>query len=229
MSTVGASSSAEGPRPREVALTRLAISAAHNIPGVEFASITVYERDGSLRTVAASDALARKADELQYELREGPCYAAVTEDRVVVANDVTAGMFPRYGPKAAALGVRAQAAMQLVSNGQRAGLNLYARRAQTFDHATIQVAELFANQAAALLEYVEQVEQLSEAVHTRTDIGTTVGIIMERYQVDRDRAFAFLVRNSQDRNIKVRHLAQRVIDGTFESTTSEDRRSQQWP
>jgi ANTAR domain len=52
---------------------------------------------------------------------------------------------------------------------------------------------------------------------------------MERYDIDRDRAFAFLTRNSQHRNIKVRVLAQQITDGTFESTPTEDRGSQDWP
>ena len=49
---------------------------------------------------------------------------------------------------------------------ERAGLNMYAARLGAFDRATVQLAELFATQAAALLEYAEQVEQLSESLHT---------------------------------------------------------------
>jgi AmiR/NasT family two-component response regulator len=52
---------------------------------------------------------------------------------------------------------------------------------------------------------------------------------MERYGIDRDRAFAFLVRNSNDRNIKIRVLAQQIIAGAFRSTAHEDGRSQEWP
>ena len=55
------------------------------------------------------------------------------------------------------------------------------------------------------------------------------GILMERYRIDRHRAFAFLTRNSQTRNIKVRVLAKQIIDGTFVSTPGEDSRSQRWP
>lgn len=44
---------------------------------------------------------------------------------------------------------------------------------------------------------------------------------MERYAIDRNRAFAFLVRHSNDRNIKLRMLALQVIDGTFENTAHE--------
>jgi GAF domain-containing protein len=137
--------------------------------------------------------------------------------------------FPRYAPKAVDLGIGAQAGIQLFHDGEVAGLNMYARASRAFDRSTVQFAELFATQAGALLGYAQQVEQLSEALHTRTDIGTAVGILMERYSIDRHQAFAFLARNSQDRNIKVRVLAQGVIDGTFESTPNEDRESQAWP
>jgi hypothetical protein len=86
----------------------------------------------------------------------------------------------------------------------------------------VQFAELFSAHAAALLHYARQVEQLGEAIHTRTDIGTAVGILMVRFGIDKDRAFGFLVRNSSHRNIKTRELAKTVIDGTFERTSSED-------
>lgn len=201
-----------------------------NIPGVDFASVTFHQSEGLLRTVAATDPLAEQTDSLQYELREGPCYAAVTRERLVLVNDVAASSdFPRYGPRAAELGVRSQAAIQLIHNGDRAGLNLYARLADAFDNSTMQIAEIFATQAAAVLKYAVQVEQLGEALHTRTDIATAVGILMERYGIDRDRAFAFLVRNSTQRNLKVRALALGVIDGTFTGNPREDQQAQDAP
>jgi hypothetical protein len=49
-----------------------------------------------------------------------------------------------------------------------------------------------------------------------------VGILMERYSIGPRQASAFLVRNSQTRNIKVRVLARQVVDGTFQSTLDED-------
>jgi hypothetical protein len=47
--------------------------------------------------------------------------------------------------------------------------------------------------------------------------------VMERYGIDRHQAFAFLVRNSQRGNIKVRVLAQRVInDAPRRASHSQD-------
>jgi hypothetical protein len=217
------------PSAPQEAFTSLVASAAENIPGVDFVSITFQEAD-QLYTVASTDPLAEQADAVQYELREGPCYAAINGERFVLVNDLAAAVeFPRYAPRVVALGVGAQAAVQLVDGRRRAGLNLYARTAGNFDRSTVQVAELFATQAGALLGYAGQVEQLSVALHTRSDIGIAVGILMERYRIDRHGAFAFLTRNSQHRNIKVRILAQQVIDGTFESTLREDHGSDEWP
>ena len=225
-----ADTSSSLPASRDAALRSISDSAVANIPGVDFASITVQEADEVLRTLATTDPLAEKLDSIQYELREGPCYDAVTAERFVLVNDVSATtVFPRYGPRAAEHGIGAQAAIQLVHKRERAGLNLYARRPGAFDRSTVHLAELFATQAAALLEYAVQVEHLDEALHTRSDIGTAVGIVMERYRIDRNLAFAYLVRNSNNRNLKLRVLAQQVIDGTFESTPAEDSRSQRWP
>lgn len=206
---------------RDAALEGLAVAAASNIPGADLASITLRSPDGPLRTLAATDPLAGQADQLQYELREGPCYDAVTSDRFVLVTDLVTSKYPHYGPRAVDLGLGAQAAIQLLDGRDHAGLNLYARARGAFDRTTVEFAELFATQAAALLGYVEQVEQLSEALHSRTDIGIAVGVLMERYQIDRHRAFGALSRISQNRNIKVRALALDVINGTFQPVAAD--------
>jgi hypothetical protein len=215
------------PHPQEAALEALAASAAANIPGVDFASVTVRRADRSLYTVAATEPLASEVDLLQYELREGPCYAAVTEQRFILLNDVCqGGEYPRYGPQAAERGVRSQAAIQLSHDGERAGLNLYARKPAAFDPGTVQLAELFASHAAVLLGYARQVESLGEAVDARQDVGTAVGIVMERHGLDRERAFAFIAKLSNDRNVKVRVLAQQIVDGTLPTSMAEEHASQ---
>lgn len=53
---------------------------------------------------------------------------------------------------------------------------------------------------------------MTEALATRNVIGQAVGIVMERYKVDSDRAFAFLVRLSQTRNTKLRTVATALVD-----------------
>jgi GAF domain-containing protein len=120
---------------------------------VDFASISVRRKDQTLDTVAVTDELASDLDKIQYELGEGPCYDAVTDERFVVVNDLAADdcPYPRFGPRAVEFGVRAQTAIQLENHGEQAGLNLYARAPHAFHHATMHMAERFSNQAAVLL------------------------------------------------------------------------------
>ena len=154
---------------REAAFSSLAAAAAESIPGVDFASITVREDDHTLYTAAATDPLAVRADDLQYELREGPCYAAVTDERFVLVSDLaTAAVFPGYAPKAVDLGVGAQAAIEVVAGRQRVGLNLYARTAGALDSSTVQVVD-FAKRAGVVLHFAEQAAQLGETRYARTE------------------------------------------------------------
>jgi AmiR/NasT family two-component response regulator len=64
------------------------------------------------------------------------------------------------------------------------------------------------------IDYAREIHNLQEAVRTRTTIGTAIGIVMERYRLSDDRAFAFLTRLSQDGNVKLRLVAERLIATT---------------
>jgi AmiR/NasT family two-component response regulator len=59
--------------------------------------------------------------------------------------------------------------------------------------------------------YAREIHNLNEAVRTRGIIGEAVGILMERYKLTDQRAFAFLTRLSQDGNIKLRLVAEEII------------------
>src|SRR3954465_5441869 len=61
-------------------LDRIVRAAQETVPGADEASITVRHADGHLETSAATSDIVLRADELQYELREGPCYDAVTKE-----------------------------------------------------------------------------------------------------------------------------------------------------
>jgi AmiR/NasT family two-component response regulator len=73
------------------------------------------------------------------------------------------------------------------------------------------LGQLFAHQAAVALDYAREIDNLQEAMRTRQLIGRAVGIAMERYQLNEERAFAFLARVSQTRNVKLRAVAEEVV------------------
>jgi hypothetical protein len=211
MSTVAASLRA--PVNPDEGLAQITASAADTISGVRHASISVTTKDGSIRTLAPTSSLAVAADELQYELGEGPCVRAALGEPVVRVDDIaTDTRWPLYGPKAAALGLRAQLSFQFRADPDvRGALNLYADEPDVFDADAQFIAAMFADWTAVLLGWHKQEVSLSEALETRNLIGTAIGILMERYKLDHDRAFAFLVRLSSSGNVKLRDIAAGVV------------------
>ena len=61
--------------------------------------------------------------------------------------------------------------------------------------------------------------QLNDALASRGTIGQAQGILMERERITADQAFEVLRKASQQLNIKLRDIAQRLVD------TGEDPRS----
>lgn len=199
------------PGDLDATLEQITAAAVQLIPDVTYASVTVRHGDGRLETVSATDSLVLAADQKQYELHEGPCYDAATDTAQVVSPDLAADpRFPAYGPVAVQAGIRAQAAFRLFDhNSTQGALNLYSTRLGAFERAA-DTAELFRHQAAVAISYAHEISNLREALETRTTIGKAMGIVMERYGLNDERAFAFLTRLSQHRNVKLRLVAEEL-------------------
>lgn len=196
----------------DATLDSITSAAVEVLPDVDYASITVKHADDSIDTVAPTDELVLDLDAKQYELREGPCYdAAVTTAHVIAPDIASDDRFPAYGPYVVSKGIRAQAGLRLFdAPASQGALNLYSHRTGAFeDFSTL--ANLFAHQAAVAIGYAREIADLNDALHTRTTIGQAVGIIMERYELNDERAFAFLTRLSQHRNVKLRLIAAEIV------------------
>jgi hypothetical protein len=196
-------------------ITRAAVEV---LPQVHYASMTMRHRDGTLDSYALTDDLLGDLDERQHQLQEGPCYDATTDAAYIFSGDLRADeRYPRYGPAAVAAGIRSQAAIRLFENNRTAGaLNLYSQQVGALDHMET-VSRLFSHQAAVALSYSIEVKTLREAVQSRTRIGQAVGIVMERYQIPEQQAFSFLTRLSQTRNVKLRYIADQLIEANTPS------------
>lgn len=164
-------------------LSWITCAARDTIPGVDFASISVAHSDGQLETLGATDPLATKADALQYELVEGPCVDAALRTTSSPSDDVGAdGRWPRYARRADELGIKAQAAFALRSGNRTIGsLNLYSTSPIRLDDVALDLAQRFADRAAAAMELTRTVDSLSDALATRKTIGQAVGSVMDRF------------------------------------------------
>ena len=73
------------------------------------------------------------------------------------------------------------------------------------------VAEAFAHHASLALEAVMERDNLNRAVAARRRVGLAQGILMTRRQLTADQAFTLLKSHSQNTNVKLRTIAQTVI------------------
>jgi GAF domain-containing protein len=182
-------------------------------------AITVRLDDKS-RTVASSDALAARADEIQYAQGEGPCLEAMRTGVVVAAPDLaTDDRWGNYRSYALAQGVRSVLSTPMGVDGQRFGaLNLYSTEAGTFDTAARAQAERWAQQASGavgvalrLAEQTRHGQQLSEALTSRSIIDQAIGILMAQQRCSPEVAFGILRSASQGRNVKLRTIAADIV------------------
>src|SRR3954454_24324884 len=80
-------------------LAQITAAAVEVLPGVHYASISVKHADGRLETAAPTDDLLLGIDAAQYELQEGPCYDAASDESYVTAPHLGADdRYPRYAP-----------------------------------------------------------------------------------------------------------------------------------
>ena len=187
--------------------------AVATIPGCDHASITLRRR-GRAETVAATDEPAIRADELQYSLDEGPCVDAAFESTDFVIADLRdEPRWPRWSTVSAELGLRAAMAIRLHTDSETLGaLNLYSDAPHAFDDDARTVGLIYASHAADAMSNARLVTGLRAALESRHTIGIAQGVLAVRYDISYERAFQVLHRLSNDRNVKLRDLAQQILD-----------------
>lgn len=113
----------------EMTLRSITTAALETVPGVEQAGITLVTGRYEIESRAATSETPRKLDDIQQELREGPCVQSAWEHETVYAEDLAQTTpWPRFAEAAVKLGVRSMLSFQLFTFGENLGaLNLYAQ------------------------------------------------------------------------------------------------------
>jgi GAF domain-containing protein len=191
-------------------------AAAQNLDGEVWASVSLVKDRREVQTPAASDDRADRADQLQYELEEGPCLDAIWEQETFQIDDMSADeRYPRWTRAVAEqTGIRSSLSLQLFTDAEQnslGGLNLYSPQPSAFDAETRAEALAFAAQAAVALRSAQTEENLRSGMATRNLIGMAQGILIERLRLTPDQAFAVLSRLSQESNVKLREVARRLV------------------
>jgi GAF domain-containing protein len=201
-------------------MTRLVVD---TIPPATACGITLSPDgpDGKAFTAAADSDVAGRVDEVQYGTGVGPCLESLKTGLMITSEDLRREpRWPGFSERAVELGVLSILAIPLAVREQVIGvLNLYGGEAHPYTPAELRLGELFGAQAAytisAALRYSNQVEltqQLQTALTSRAVIDQAIGIIMAQNHCSPEQAFGVLRTASQNRNIKVRDIAARVVE-----------------
>jgi GAF domain-containing protein len=205
---------AAAPRSVEEVLSDVTATAKELIPGTDTAGVLLIGKGGKFDSVAGTDDLPHRLDELQMLFNEGPCVEAALDELIVRTEDFrNEERWPKYSAAAAEIGVLSGLSFKLYTADRTAGaLNLFAFEPHAFDAEDETTGVVLAAHAAAAILASRQGEQLESALSTRDRIGQAKGIIMERFGVDDLQAFEMLRKLSQDGNTRLIDVAQRVID-----------------
>jgi GAF domain-containing protein len=183
------------------------------LPTPHHVGVSLAVRDDLVEARSASDEVAQELDRLQHSLGEGPALDVLTHDPVITVHDLQHEQrWSSYVPLAVDRGVRALLAVRLASADRVHGsLSVYSTTDDTIDPLAERITTLFASHAALAVERSRREDGLESALLSRTVIGQAVGLVMERFALDEELAFRYLVRLSSNKNVKLREIARELV------------------
>jgi GAF domain-containing protein len=178
--------------------------------------------NGRPLTIASTNELAARVDEVQYGLDQGPCLHAMRTGTLVPIQDLASDhRWAAYAATALEQGIRSSLSLPLsTGSGTVGAFNLYSGVAGSFGEAATHRAERFAYNASGALaiavrlaDHVALTDQLRASLASRSVIDQAIGVLMAQRRINATAAFAILRTTSQNRNIKLRAFAARIVEG----------------
>jgi|GEM_PF-707565 len=211
-------------------LARAALLVEKAIPRSDGVSITLGP-PAEPEAQATDNVMAQAVDGAQLQAGEGPCLSAYTTGTVMVCQDLREDpRWQRLAPLAVPLGVAAVLGCPIRTDRHSLGvLNIYSHEPDVFTERDRYVADLLVQAVLAVVqetrdrkELTELSDQLRSALDSRAVIDQAKGILMSRGRYGADTAFAQLVAESRRSNVKVRDIAQLVVDDATRDATTQD-------
>jgi ANTAR domain len=215
----------QGSTPKEM-YAAICVAATLTVPGCDHASLMV-RRDGSCRTVAVSDVIARKIDKLELALDVGPCLDTLEDGAARLEPDLrVGGRWPGLAARVVAeTPVRGALSVRVpLDRFKVAALNLFSDAPYAFDDSSLDSAIVlgaFATTATNAAAQHEEAETLRRGLTSNRAIGKAVGVLMMSDDVSDHDAFDILRQRSQAANVKLAEIASNVVRDRCRPTSSE--------
>lgn len=198
----------------DTVIAELAEHAAVEIPGAQYAGITLTRNGKHIETPAATHFYPLLLDKIQQRHQQGPCLTAAWEEKTIHVPDLeTDERFPLYRRDALEeTPIRTIMAFQLfIAGGTMGALNVYAEEPNVFGDESRNIGLVFAAHSSVAWNSARRDEQFRNALASRDMIGQAKGMIMERYGVDAVQAFELLRKLSQDSNVALIKVATELV------------------
>lgn len=181
-------------------------------------SALVVTTDGVVVSPTTSEA-AGWCDAGQFEQlwqdENGPALQSLRSRRDLRTSDLRHdSRWPRWGPRAAGLGLGSLVTKQLLVRSQTfAVLVLCAESQDAYDQRDLEVAEIFARYANVALTSAHVRDALVVASESRQTIGIAEGILMQRHQLGVGAAFTSLRARGVQDHLTLLQTAERISRG----------------
>jgi GAF domain-containing protein len=184
--------------------------------------IVLADPRGRLEFMAGSDENVRMLELYQLQSHEGPCLEAFQSARAVINVDLgaAAGRWPKFAPRATALGFHAVHAFPLRLRQQVIGaMNVFgATKGGDFGDTDVTVIQALADVASIALIQERAIrrgevltEQLQRALNSRVIIEQAKGAVAQARGVSVDEAFASIRRYARANNERLTEVAQAIV------------------
>jgi hypothetical protein len=205
------------------AIARLALT---SLPGIDQVGVALARSGAAIETIAGTGSLVWELDQLQCSSHDGPSVTALEQTgTVVLQHAALEHRWPRFTGPAAARGLRSLLAIRLDAGHKATGvMTMYSTSTDTVDDQTRRLGPLFATHSALAVRHARTVRDLNAVLESRHVIGLACGMLMKAYQIDQDRAFAILTRVSQEKNTKLRKVAQDLVNAAEAEANPASRR-----
>jgi GAF domain-containing protein len=193
------------------------------VPSASFVGITMLDDSERPTTAVFTDEEAPEIDQAQYDTGRGPCLDAWRTKFTIRLDDLGAvdGDYAAFAEACMDHGIHSTLSMPLIAADRGVGaMNLYSAATAGFGEDDEVLAADLASAASAVLANTvayraayDLSQQLGEAMQSRAVIEQAKGMLMVRSpNISADDAFELLRKASQRENVKLRDIAQRIVD-----------------
>lgn len=165
----------------------------------QHAGLALAVHGGRLEIGAVTSPVVEALYQLQIDTGKGPALAALDggSHNISVPDITVEDRWPAWAEHARAAGICSVLHAPMTATANTIGvLPLFSNDPHAFDNDDEAIAHLLAQHATVAIANARQDETMRQAVDARRLVGQAVGILMERFAVDEDRAFAILRRYS---------------------------------